>query len=465
MNIKRILSLLLIFGMILALPVVKAEAAALDDVTMKSATGHVTGNIIYWESVDGANLYQVYRLASGETSWTLLKNTGSTGYKDTSAEVGIRYYYKVRARNGNAMSSMNITSVSAIRPLANVTMAGTTPHVTGNIVRWNAVEGAKLYQVYRLQSGSTTWTLLTNTGSLAYKDTTAEVAVKYYYKVVARNGSLKSSMNITSVSAVRPLATVVMTGVQGHETGNIVRWESVFGAKLYQVYRMKSGESGWTLLANTGSLAYKDTTAEEGVRCYYKVRARNGSMMSSLDIPSLSAVRPQKAPDATALYMDFINSRKYVAEWDGCELSNLPSSYALLDIDQNGVDELILFGPATFEPWSNYMVFSCDVSSGKISQIVIDNDNPYYCYADMYYSKEHHALVFGPMSSFGGSFFREYYKIKGTSATTIGAIFTERQGSTIKYGVQLDSYNGYVSESVYQKYNNELTAIEFIPLP
>jgi fibronectin type 3 domain-containing protein len=77
-------------------------------------------------------------------------------------------------------------------------------HKTGNIVYWNAVANAKFYQVYRLRSGETTWTLLTNTGSLAYKDTTAEVGVKYYYKVVARNGDIKSGMNISSVSAIRP---------------------------------------------------------------------------------------------------------------------------------------------------------------------------------------------------------------------------------------------------------------------
>jgi fibronectin type 3 domain-containing protein len=271
----------------------------LADVVMTDPTPHHTGIIIRWNAVEGAQLYQIYRLASGETAWTLIKNTGSTAYKDETAAVGVKYYYKVRARDGQRMSSLNIQSVSAIRPLANVVMTGATPHATGNIIRWNAVEGAVFYQVYRLRSGETAWTLLKNTGSTAYKDETAVEGIKYYYKVRARNGQLMSSMNIASVSAIRPAAVtkldnVTMEKAVGHATGNIIYWNAVKNAKLYQVYRLRSGETSWTLLKNTGSLAYKDETAEVGVKYYYKVVARNGDIKSGMNITSVSAVRPAK---------------------------------------------------------------------------------------------------------------------------------------------------------------------------
>ena len=103
---------------------------------------------------------------------------------------------------------MNINSVSAVRQaptaLKDVEMQSAQGHSTGIIVRWNPVGGATLYQVYRLQSGTSSWKLLTNTGSTGYKDTTAVPGIRYYYKVVARYGELKSSLNIDSVSAVRP---------------------------------------------------------------------------------------------------------------------------------------------------------------------------------------------------------------------------------------------------------------------
>ena len=125
------------------------------------------------------------------------------------APVGVRCYYKCVARNGDAKSNIATTaSVSGVRPtptsLNNVEMISAQGHSTGIIVKWNPVGGAQLYQVYRLKSGTTTWELITNTGSTGYKDTTAVSGVRYYYKVVARSGNIKSGMNIDSVSAVRP---------------------------------------------------------------------------------------------------------------------------------------------------------------------------------------------------------------------------------------------------------------------
>lgn len=276
------------------------ELAQLDDVTMTSAVGHSTGIIVSWEAVENAALYQVYRMVSGGTQWELLKNTGSLSYKDTSAEPGERYYYKVRARNGEQMSSLNIDPVTAVRPkvtLSNVTMDKAIGHNTGNLVYWNAVEGAVLYQVYRRQVDETSWTLLKNTGSTGYKDTLAPVGVRCYYKVVARNGDVKSGLDIAAVSAVRQppksLDDVKMTGATGHISGNIIYWDPVGGANLYQVYRLHSGSTTWELLINTGATAHKDTTAETGVRYYYKVVARYGSLKSSMSIDSVSAVRPQ----------------------------------------------------------------------------------------------------------------------------------------------------------------------------
>jgi hypothetical protein len=174
----------------------------LDNVVINQVIAHKTGNILYWNAVDGADIYQIYRLNGSQ--WELLKNTRSLGYKDETAKVGVKHYYKIVARNGDAKSDIKTTvSASAIRPdtkLGNVTIYKTIGHSTGNILYWNAVDGAKLYQVYRLNG--TTWELLKNTGSLAYKDTTAPKGVACYYKIVARNGDVKSDIKTTTSTRV-----------------------------------------------------------------------------------------------------------------------------------------------------------------------------------------------------------------------------------------------------------------------
>ena len=257
----------------------------LGDVEIYEVNAHHTGNILRWNAVKNADIYQIFRLEDGQ--WKLLKNTRGLAHKDETAEVGVKHYYKVIARNGDVKSDIkNATSVFAVRPLANVTITKTTGHETGNILNWDAVAGANLYQVYRLENGK--WTLLKNTGSLAYKDETAPVGVKTYYKVVARCGNAMSTISTTTsvgvtrpVGAVSKLDVVTITKTTGHSTGNILNWKAVTGAKLYQVFRLENGK--WTLLTNTGSLAYKDTTAPVGVKTYYKVIARNGDVKSDIN--------------------------------------------------------------------------------------------------------------------------------------------------------------------------------------
>ena len=303
----RFLALLLL-ALIFALPVnAKATAAVSDEpaeiaylpnVTITSVTPHTTGNIFYWDAVEGADLYQIFRLNGG--NWELLKNTRSLAYKDETARIGVKEYYKVLARNGDVKSNIGTTvSTGIIRPanrLANVTITQTTGHTSGNILYWNAVTNAKLYQVFRLNGSS--WELLKNTGSTAYKDETAPAGVKSYYKIVARNGDIKSDISTTtSVGVVRPAAltkldNVTITQTTGHTSGNILYWNAVTNAKLYQVFRLNGGS--WELLKNTGSTAYKDETAPAGVKSYYKIVARNGDIKSDISTTaSVGVTRPR----------------------------------------------------------------------------------------------------------------------------------------------------------------------------
>lgn len=277
-----------------------AATRLLENVTVTKTVPHATGNILYWDSVPYGDVYQIYRLNG--SSWELLKNTRSLGYKDETAPGGKTSYYKIVARNGEASStiattaSTPVTRPSAVTHLDTVIIYKTVGHTTGNILYWNAVDNAKIYQVYRLNGSS--WELLKNTGSLAYKDETAPEGVKCYYKIVARHDEVKSditataSASVTRPSSVTHLDTVTIVSTQGHATGNIIRWNAVENAKLYQVYRLEGGS--WVLLKNTGSLAYKDETAAVGVKQYYKIVARNGDVKSDISATSSAwVIRPE----------------------------------------------------------------------------------------------------------------------------------------------------------------------------
>jgi fibronectin type 3 domain-containing protein len=278
------------------------QSKYLDQVVINQTVEHQTGNILYWDAVEEATAYVICRKQF--LLWEEIATTGGLGYKDTTAEPGVRYSYQVYATDGTRTGpksdavSMTRPKPPAITHLDNVTITKVIGHTTGNILYWDAVKNADLYQIYRLYSGEGTWTLLKNTRSLGFKDESAKVGVKAYYKIVARNGNVMSDIKSTfSVGVVRPgvprLDNVVIVKTLGHSTGNIIYWNAVEGAKIYQVYRMRYGDAGWTLLKNTGSLAYKDTTAESGVKYYYKIVARNGDIKSDIKTTaSASVTRP-----------------------------------------------------------------------------------------------------------------------------------------------------------------------------
>jgi hypothetical protein len=136
-----------------------------------------------------------------------------------------------------------------------------------------------------------------------------------------------------------------------------------------------------------------------------------------------------------------------------------------LDIDGNGVEELILFGPAYFEPWNNYMVFTCNVDKASVIPVEIINDNPHFCYNQMYHSAKYKSLVFGCMSPMGGCFARDYYALQGGAFKSIGYLMTQYAGGNYQYIVSLTGSDNYVSKAVYDQYNNELVPITFSPLP
>ena len=79
------------------------------------AVGYTSGIVVYWNAVEHAEVYHVYRQTKGETEWKLIATTGSLAYLDADTESGVTYSYKVVARYGSLTSSEDISSVSATR--------------------------------------------------------------------------------------------------------------------------------------------------------------------------------------------------------------------------------------------------------------------------------------------------------------------------------------------------------------
>jgi glycosidase len=58
-------------------------------------------------------------------------------------------------------------------------------------------------------------------------------------------------------------------------------WDAVPGAASYDVYRSVLSSGAYELLANTAALTYEDTTAANGVKYYYVIKAKTVSLLES----------------------------------------------------------------------------------------------------------------------------------------------------------------------------------------
>ena len=226
---------------------------------------------IYWNAVDGAVKYWVYRSTDGK-NFKYYDRTNNTSYTNKSTEIGTTYYYKVKAVNANNVASDYSVS-KGIRckpaaPTVSINRSNGKPKLS-----WKAVSGATKYWIYRSTDGknfkywdSTTKTSYTNSGAAS--------GTKYYYRVKAVavvNGKNVVSANSSTKSLFTSLAkpSVSITTSNGKPK---LTWKAVTGADKYYVYRSTDGKN-FSYWDSTTKTSYVNSGAKKNTKYYYKVKA------------------------------------------------------------------------------------------------------------------------------------------------------------------------------------------------
>ena len=160
------------------------------DVDIKSASGKPE---LEWDAVKGAVSYDIYR-TNEDGNYEKIANTTECQWLDLTALVDTRYGYTVVAvaENENcnsAVSNAEFGTVKCAKPVASIELVENKP-----MVRWNEVEGAVKYYVYRSTSKSSGYKkIATVEEGESYHDTKAKKNKTYYYKIVAVSEDSKSS--------------------------------------------------------------------------------------------------------------------------------------------------------------------------------------------------------------------------------------------------------------------------------
>ncbi len=246
------------------------------------------GVSVSWGAVQGATGYRVYRKAGSAASWSYIGYSSKNSYIDTKVANGVYYRYTVIAVNGNYSdfdrTGKNIKYVPAPK------LTGVSNAASGIYVKWNAVQGATEYRVYRRKGGSTSWYCVGTTKNTYYTDKgiVNQSGTYYIYTVIAVNGYY-SGFDTTGLT-IKRLANPVLKSAVSYKSGIYVKWNPVKGTTGYYVYRKTAG-SGWTrvgVMKGTNSTTFVDKTAKKGVTYTYTVRACSGYTLSSYNTKGIS---------------------------------------------------------------------------------------------------------------------------------------------------------------------------------
>lgn len=159
-------------------------------VTVKSAQ-QVGAIKLTWNKASGASGYKIYRrTAKGRYVCIKTVKSGTTSYVDKTVKSGNRYYYCVKAYNGNVLSGYTEASILYIKaPVVTVRKSA-----QGVKLSWKKSAGAKKYIVYRKTPTGKYRAVKTVTAkTLSWTDKTAKKGQTYYYIVKAVNNKTYSA--------------------------------------------------------------------------------------------------------------------------------------------------------------------------------------------------------------------------------------------------------------------------------
>jgi len=166
------------------------------------AINSIYGVKVNWNAITGAESYIVYRKEYVNKQWTAWQQIGTSevnSYIDSTAVSGVKYKYTIHAVKGESLSARKASSslLYVATPSATVSYTGKALEIS-----WGQIGGATKYVVYRQVLGADgKWSASTKIASLKgvleFTDTSAEAGNTYRYKVVAYNGKVKSSSNVT----------------------------------------------------------------------------------------------------------------------------------------------------------------------------------------------------------------------------------------------------------------------------
>ncbi len=261
--------------------------------------------LISWNKTEGATSYRVYRVDAETNVKSLLKTVGILNCTDTTAVEGKTYYYLVDAYN----SKTNILTPYPHGVVVDVTASIAAPTLPEKpffclndiiTVKWNEVEGATSYRVYRATSPTGAKTQLKTTGLLRYTD--QPKSGTYYYFIAAYNSKTGLLSDYSAPIKVSLITKPVISKAEYSNGTVALEWNYVNTATSYRVFRTDKDTGVKTQIKTVGINRCTDTNVEEGKTYIYTVQAWNNNLriISASANPKTVTISDLAAPEITS---------------------------------------------------------------------------------------------------------------------------------------------------------------------
>ena len=238
--------------------------------------------VISWDAADDAASYLIYIGTKSKGPFDIFAVEG-TSYTHDWAITGKTYYYKLqvisKTEGANSAVSKAFKGVCACAKPTGV--SASSPSAGSIQVTWNAVEGAKKYEIYRASSKNGPYVKAGTSKTTSFTDKKMTPMALTYYKVVALvSASTTASVKSEAASATATTKAPFIWTQHGVTQNSVtLEWDSVPNISGYYVYR-RAAYGEWQRIATVkatkkDSVSYVDKKAdgqmEYAVTAYVKV--------------------------------------------------------------------------------------------------------------------------------------------------------------------------------------------------
>lgn len=217
------------------------------------------GDVVSWEAVGGWGPYGhvalVLSVSSSNKTITVVEQ--STSRQISASKATYKWSSPTCYIRPDFLSSNVITYAKG----------DDQSHVT---IKWAKVTNATKYTLQRRKAGDSSYSnIKTGITSKSYTDSGLATGQRYYYKVVAYNGSTKLSTS-DSVGVYTKFNSPTVTTVSSSKLK--ISWNSVAKAESYTIMRRKDGEE-YDDIKTVTATEYTDSGLSSNTRYYYWIQA------------------------------------------------------------------------------------------------------------------------------------------------------------------------------------------------